>query len=98
MCVLCVCVVSGCLIMCWLECMCMCGCASISVCLHVCVDVIVLHVVVCLCVCWMLHTRMRLRVRRLDCVCCSLCVSECDIRMLCNGDATGMVCVSLVNV
>ena len=60
--VLCVCVVSGCLIVCGLECMCMYGCARISVCLNSCVDAIVLHVVVFVCVCWLLHTRVRLHV------------------------------------
>ena len=54
----CVCVVSGCLIVCGLECMCKYFCVLA----FVCVDVIVLHVVVFVCVCWLLHTRVRLHV------------------------------------
>jgi len=83
---------SGCVHVCVLECMCLYGCASISVCLHLCVDVIVLHIDVFVCKLAVIYTRVSpcLTVR----LCVVVCVCErCDIRLLCNGDATAMVCI-----
>ena len=76
-----------CLVVCLCVLECMCGCASISVCLHLCVDLIVSTL--CLCVSCYIHVWVIVFDGAIVCV--AVCV--CDIRLLCYGDVTAMVCI-----